>query len=195
VSLSHCLGRNRKTLLILMVGSAAIYGLATLKPRPEPSLPKQTTLIDVTVVTAKPQAVKLTVQSQGTVMPKREIDIVAQVSGVVVNTADHFVSGGSFNADEALVAIDTRDYDLALVRAQGRVAEAEQVLALERGRARQAKREWRDLGSTEANNLSLRRPQLKAAEAQMSTAIADRDRALLDLERTQLKVPFDGRVR
>jgi RND family efflux transporter MFP subunit len=74
------------------------------------------------------------------------------------------------------------------------VADARKNLATEKGRAKQAKREWRDLGDKESNDLFLRKPQLASAEAMLRAAIADRGKAGLDLERTTFKAPFDGRV-
>jgi RND family efflux transporter MFP subunit len=75
------------------------------------------------------------------------------------------------------------------------VADAEQLLATERGRARQAKREWRDLGNADANALFLREPQLAAAEATLASARADLEQAELDLAKTAISAPFAGRIR
>ena len=109
--------------------------------------------------------------------------------------SEKFVNGGFFNAGEPLLEVESHEYQFALTRAEARVAEAQQLLATEKGRAYQAKREWRDLGNKEANDLFLRVPQLAAAEASVAAAIADRDKARLDLERTKVTVPYDGRIR
>lgn len=94
-----------------------------------------------------------------------------------------------------LLQIEAADYEIAVVRAQARVADARQALALERGRGRQAQREWRNLGSAEANDLFLRKPQLAAAEAQLAAAEAELRQAELNLERTTIRAPFAGRLR
>ncbi|MDA8963435.1 efflux RND transporter periplasmic adaptor subunit, partial [Pseudomonadales bacterium] len=59
---------------------------------------------------------------------------------------------------------------------------------------RQAKREWRDLGNSEANALFLRKPQLASAKANLTAAEAGLEKAQLNLSRTQISAPFAGRV-
>ena len=180
---------------ILSGGLIAVVLVVALRPTPEP-LPAAPSLPpEVAVIAASPRPQALSVTTQGTVAPRREIDLVAQVAGRIHSAAQNFVDGGFFAAGETLVSIDDRDYQFALVRAAARVKEAQQALATERGRARQAQREWRDLGNAEANALFLRKPQLAAAEAALASAQAERDQARLDLQRTAISVPFAGRVR
>lgn len=182
-------------IIILLVGIGLTWALMTLKPspepRPEPEPPPP--LVEVVRVALEDRSLK--VKTQGTVQPLREIHLVSQVSGRITEVADNFVSGGTFAEDEWLVQIDPRDYQFALAGAEARLAEAEQLLATERGQARQAEREWRDLGNEDANALFLRKPQLAAAEANLKAARAERERALLDLERTRVTAPFRGRIR
>jgi RND family efflux transporter MFP subunit len=182
-------------LVVLFFGGLAATGLLVLKPAPRTVTPPEAPPPQVAVVYADSQTQALRVDSQGTVEPRREIDLVAQVAGQVQSVHQNFVNGGFFEKGDVLLEIDDRDYQLALIRAEARVAEAAQLLATEKGRARQAEREWRDLGNAEANELFLRKPQLAAAEAQLQAARADRDKAKLDLERTKVTAPFSGRVR
>lgn len=181
--------------IIMAAGIAAVAALFLLKPSPqtrpviEPGPPQ------VAVIYAQPQSQALTVNSQGTVTPRREIDLVVQVAGTVKWVNETFVDGGFVAANEVLLEVDSQEYEFALIRAEARVAEAKQLLATEKGRARQAKREWRDLGNQDANDLFLRVPQLAAAEASLAAAKADRDKANLDVQRTKISVPFPGRVR
>jgi len=194
-STSQLWRRLLPTAAILVVGTAVVVGLAVLKPAPQTAPAKPATIPQVSVVFAKPVDKSLSVRSQGTVTPRREIDVVAQVAGQIRKVADKFAAGGFFPAGEQLLEIDPRDYELALIKAAAKVAESAQLLATEKGRGRQAKKQWRDLGNNEANELFLRKPQLAAAYANIAAAKADRDRALLDLERTKISVPFSGRVR
>lgn len=182
-------------LLILALGVGVVAALFLLKPPPRTVAPREPGPPQVAVIHAEPEPQSLTVNSQGTVAPRREIDLVVEVAGKVRWTNEKFIAGGFFETGEALLEVESQDYQFALTRAQARVAEAEQVLATEKGRAYQAKREWRDLGNKEANDLFLRIPQLAAAEAGVAAAIADRDAAKLDLQRTKVTAPFTGRVR
>ncbi len=182
-------------LVILGIGAVLIGGLLTLKPKPEAVVEQMPPPPEVAVILAEPQTQTLSVKAQGTVAPKREITLVTQVAGSVVSVDDEFVNGGFFSEGSPLIQVDDRDHHLALIRAKARVAEAAQVLATEKGRAYQAKREWRDLGNKEANDLFLRKPQLAAAKANLEAAKADQQKAELDIERAQISVPFTGRIR
>ncbi len=183
------------TLAVLLVGGGIAYALLVGKPRPVPQAPPEVVPPRVEVMTVQPARRVLSVETQGTVEPLREIDLVSQVQGQIVTTADSFASGAFFTAGEELLRVEEADYRFAIARAESQVAAARQRLAEERGRALQARREWRDLGSEEANDLFLRKPQVAAAEAALRAAEADLGAATLDLERTRLTIPFNGRVR
>lgn len=180
--------------LIVVIGMAIMAGIwffkpkATIRPKTEAKPP----IVDV--VQARPSDYRAMISSQGTVTPKRQINLVSEVAGRVVDVSASFEEGHLFKADEALLRLDDRDYRLAAVIAETQIAVAERELALEQGQVRQAKRTWRDLGSKEANSLVLREPQLNAAKAGLRAAKAERNRALLNVERTTISVPFDGRI-
>jgi RND family efflux transporter MFP subunit len=141
-----------------------------------------------------PQAKTLYVNTQGTVEPRRAIKLVAEVSGRVTSVHPHFIDGREFAKGDTLVAVDDRDYRYRLVEAEAQVAVAARELALEKGQARQAKREWRDLGNKEANALSLRAPQVNAAQSQLASAQAQRNLVKLSVQRAAITAPFKGRV-
>ncbi len=189
---------NRKgkiTLAALVLGIVFIAAIATLKPAPEKAKRPPPPLLMVDVITAAPQLIRPKVLSQGTVAPKREIDLISQVSGKVIAVADDYGNGSFFRSGDQLIQIESDEYQFAVVRAKAQLAKALEQVALEKGRSRQAKREWRDLGDRTANALFLREPQLAAAEATLESARADLDKANLDLSRTQIVTPFQGRIR
>lgn len=181
-------------LVVLALGVALFLFLAAGPDAPAPKAPEAQSALPVTVQTVTSGEQALTVLTQGTVQASEEIDLVSEVGGKIHWAADAFVSGGFFAAGDALLKIDAADYEIAKVRADARVAEAQEALATTRGQALQAKREWRDLGNTPANDLFLRKPQLARAEAQLAAAKAEARKAKLDLERTSLSLPFDGRI-
>ncbi|WP_461483039.1 efflux RND transporter periplasmic adaptor subunit [Porticoccus sp.] len=182
-------------LSILLVAIIVVTLLAAAKPVPQPQMPGTEQAPKIPVQVADPQSRQIMVYAQGTVQPKTEITLTAEVSGQVVTVSENFVDGGFFEQGEPLLQLDDRDYRIAVTQARSRVAEAEKTLAMESGQARQAKREWRDLGNTEGNALFLREPQLKAAKAALAAAEADLQQALINLERTSIRAPFAGRVR
>ncbi len=186
--------RNRLALAALVVGVMFITSVVLLKPKPHPQPPRAPATPLVSVIIAAPGDVPLTIDAQGSVEAKVSVDVVARVSGQVVAVAPQFAAGGQFSAAEPLVQIERADYEFAVVRAAAQLAKADEALALERGRARQAKREWRDLGDDIANALFLREPQLAAAVATRAAAEADLAKAKLDLDRTAIRLPFNGRI-
>lgn len=148
----------------------------------------------VDIITALPSDHSITVRTQGTVEPVRRVGLVAQVSGKVEAVSELFLDGRFFKAGDTLLELEKADYEFAIARALAQEAAAAQRVAEERGRNLQAQREWRDLGTAEANDLFLRKPQLRAAEASLAAAQADVAAAELSLDRTTVRAPFDGRI-
>jgi RND family efflux transporter MFP subunit len=138
---------------------------------------------------------RLDVESQGTVTPRTEASLVAEVAGSVRSVSPRFQAGGFFRLGEALLTIDDRDYELALASAQAQLAQARVGWAREEAEATLARDEWNELGSGDPNPLVLREPQLAEAQARIAAAEAAVAKARLDLERTRVLAPFTGRVR
>lgn len=182
------------TLLVAVVGLGVAAFLLWGKPQPPRKAAVLPSAPSVDTVVVQPQRMALSVNTQGTVQPRRQIDLISQVAGVVEQVADNFVEGGFFVAGDVLVQIERQDYRYASQRTAAQVADARQLLALEQGRVRQAKREWRDLGDSDANDLFLRKPQLAGAKATLLAAKADHGQAELNLQRTAVRAPFDGRI-
>ncbi|MCA0893151.1 efflux RND transporter periplasmic adaptor subunit [Microbulbifer agarilyticus] len=179
---------------MVLIGGAAVAAVIALAPKPEEKVAEAAVPPVADILYAEPGRHTLLVPSQGSVHARHEIEVVARVGGVIESVSDGFVAGGFFEKSDSLLQIEPADYRHQLTRSQSQVANAAAALAQEEGRAKQAKREWRDLGSEAANNLFLRKPQLAAAKAELAAAKADRDQAKLNLERTAVKAPFAGRV-
>ena len=158
-------------------------------------------------VLAPEHSTQVVVAGFGTVRPAAEIDLVPQVSGVVEWKSPHLESGGFFSAGDLLARIDPRDYELAVQAAEADRAQAAYALDIAVGEANVAKVEWglvsageglledRGQEDTSPEPLVLHVPQLRAAEARLSAATARVAEAQLRLQRTELRAPFDGRVR
>jgi RND family efflux transporter MFP subunit len=182
------------TALVLVLGLGIALFLFRGKPQPERQPDTVQPPPNVEFLSLSPARVEVAVNTQGTVQPRRQIDLVAQVGGKVESTASGFAEGHFFAAGEVLVQLEQQDYRHAIERARAQLADARQLLALEKGRVRQAKREWRDLGDRDANDLFLRVPQLASAEAGVTAARADLAQAELGLKRTAVFAPFAGRI-
>lgn len=149
----------------------------------------------VKVMTVEPTDYAVWVASRGEVSARTRASLVAQVGGEVVKINPHFRDGGYFSANEMLLQIDPRDYQAAVTIAEAEKTRAEQTLAEEEARSAQAARDWQRLGGdTPPSDLTLRKPQLQTARANLSAAQARLDQAKLNLGRTRITVPYEGRV-
>ncbi|MCE7914538.1 MAG: efflux RND transporter periplasmic adaptor subunit [Nitrosomonas sp. PRO4] len=149
----------------------------------------------VRFITTQPERLRLDVRSQGRVMAQTEIDLVTGVSGNIIKISPAFVSGGYFKKGDLLVSIDPAEYDLRVAQAQARVMEAQYQLTREEAEAEQARDEWQQLGQGDPNPLSLRIPQLREKKAKLAAEQEELKNARLLRQRTDIRAPFNGRVR
>lgn len=182
-------------LLILLV--LGVFGALILGNPPQMDQTGQINAprLAVRTQTMHPVDYQVRLQSYGTVAPRTQSMLVAQVTGQIVGVQPSFRPGGVFSAADELLTIDPRDYQAQVKIAEGALMEAIQAQAQEAARAEQAQIDWQRLGGGEApSDLVLRRPQLQAAEARVTSARAALAQTQLNLERTVVRAPFDGRV-
>lgn len=135
------------------------------------------------------------VHSFGTVQPRTQSFLVAQVSGQVMKVNPNFRPGGFFEVGDELLLIDDRDYKAEVEIAKATLITAEQTLQEEQARSAQALHDWERLEQKgEPSALVLRKPQLHTAEANLQSAKARLYKAELALSRTRVVAPFAGRV-
>ncbi|MYC81853.1 MAG: efflux RND transporter periplasmic adaptor subunit [Acidobacteria bacterium] len=180
---------------VLVLALGAYVALLIIRAKPEPEQrPPTISLPLVHVMEVKPESRRLTVHAEGTVAPRTTSQLTSEVSGRVVWVSPSLVAGGFFNAEEVLLRIDSRVYRLGVVRARAAVAQARLKLATEEQEAALARQEWENLGSGPPTSLVLREPQINEAKASLAAAEAALEHAEYDLERTEVKAPYDGRV-
>nr|AFI78671.1 RND family efflux transporter MFP subunit [uncultured bacterium ws085G8] len=182
-------------ILVLVVSIGIVQALGAAKPEPEKKEEAQR-LISLYVDEVKSDTVTISVQTQGEVRPKTEIDLIPQVSGRIVGISESFAEGAEFGPGETLIKIDDTNYKLAVVRAQARVAEAEVAVQRELANAKIKKEHWLDKRNAgEPTPYALNKPQVMEAEAKLLAAESDLKEARLNVARTEINVPFLGRVR
>ncbi|MFT6052575.1 MAG: RND family efflux transporter MFP subunit, partial [Halioglobus sp.] len=140
------------------------------------------------------QDVALSSLTHGTVAPRTESQLVAEVAGRVISVNANLVSGGFFSAGEQLLQIDPLDYELALEQARAGIVQAESDLANARRAAdRLSSLKERQLTSAAQQDDALNR--MRIAQATLQSSRAQLARAERDLARTRVLAPYDGRVR
>ncbi len=186
-----------KILLPFLVLAAGVFGAKRLADSAVvPEATKQEVIVPrVRSLSASPGTYQVSVPSQGTVVPRLESQLVSEVAGRVVEVSPNLVNGGFFEADEVLLRIDPRDYELALTQAKLDVARAARRQTEALADATVARQEWESMGQGEATPLALHEPQVAEAEASLRAAEALAEGAERNLARTTMKASFAGRVR
>ncbi len=180
-------------LLVLAAGFGAGEWLARRRAEPERALPEPAPPL-VEVVRPGRESLRHSVETFGEIVPRAELDLVAEVGGRVTWIAPELVDGGFVGAGQPLVRIDELDFRLATARAELELARARRRLAEEEANAESALREWRRLGQGEGTPLARRELQLAEARAEVEAARAELELRRRDLERTELRAPFVARV-
>ncbi len=119
------------------------------------------------------------------------VDLRAEVAGRLLEV--HFQAGQTVNAGDLLFTLDSREYAAAQAAAQAAVARAE---AIADTNAREASRaeELFHREAISAQEADLRRSRATEAAAEVLAARAALADANLQLERTEIRAPIDGRV-
>lgn len=186
----------RLAIAAAVVALSVVYYFYLVGSPPEtPQRPAERTypVAEATVLTASDYQVKL--PSQGIVQPRVETQLTAEVSGKVSAIADGFLSGAAFEKGETLIELDSRDYQTAEQRAQAALTRMQTALQLAEAQTEKAREDWARLGlGGEPNDLALRLPQLKQAQADVQAAEADLAEARLNVTRCKIVAPYDGRV-
>jgi len=187
------------SLVILVVGIGAASYLKNSAPRTRKRPPAKLSPT-VLIQTVKPSGYQIIVTAMGTVIPAQEVVLKSRVSGEIIEIHPEFTEGGLLKKDMKIIQVDPQDYELALAQKRSAVTDAEYALKLELGHQEVAKREWELLNQGKPaqdmeKELALRQPHLDKARADLSAAEAELQAAMLDLERTQITVPFNAMVR
>lgn len=196
---------RRRSFLIAagILGGAVVLAAVMIAMRSDPPLREpgsQAPFVTTAPATGREGAIP--VYSAGTVRPRAEIDVAAQVNGKVASVAPAFQSGGRLSEGQVLFRIDDADYLNRVQQARANVAAQLVALLQAEEEARIARAEYEgflrradDAPPGDASPLTLREPQLAAARAALardSAALAD---AELALSRTEVRAPFSGIVR
>ena len=174
-----------------------MYATLTREPPTPPRFEVEPPALLVQVLTMQREPVQFSVVSQGVATPRTRTTIVSEVTGHIIEVSANLESGGFFTKDEVLARIDPRNYETALKRAQADLAKSRTKIQTEQALA--AQENWNTLQglsaeNEEASDLTLRKPQLAEALAELDLNKAALEKATEDLDRTIIRAPFDGMI-
>ncbi len=162
--------------ILAVLAAFAMMGLRE-KP-PEKERVELDPLVDVLVL--EPMTKNFEVRSQGTVSPRTETILSAEVSGTISSISPKFIPGGVFQANEVLMRIDPTNYKVALDQAEALVAQ----------------RQIEFDGAKKLKSQGYRaETEYASAVAALASARAEEVRARRNLERTYIRLPYEGIVR
>ena len=164
----------------ILVTAVGVFMLLTLVREEPPKKPVENLAMLVEVAVLEPVDAQFPVRSQGTVRPRTETVLSAEISGAIVDVSPKFIPGGVFEADEVLMRIDPTNYRVAVTQAEALV------------RQRQIEYE----GAKKLRSQGYRaESEYASAAAALATAEAELVRAKRNLERTFIRLPYTGMVR
>jgi len=180
--------------LLLGIGLIATL-LVVFKPSANKKFTPPVPVISVDTVVVKSKDYQVLISSFGRIEPRTQGQTVAQVSGQIVEVSPSFRDGGFFEKGDVLVKIDPRDYEIQVDIAEAELANAKVNYAEQQVLADQAVNDRKTLlKKSTASDFALNIPQLAAAKSQIGAAKAKLNKAELDVERTQIRAPYSGRL-
>ena len=142
-----------------------------------------------------PQQYQVKIESQGTVKPRTEIQLMPEITGKIQEVSLKLQNGAKFEKNDPLIYLDKRDFELALITAESLLSQAHVNYEREKAESELAAKEWEKINGGKASDLTLRKPQLSQAKAILAAAAAGYEQAERNLDRTIVRAPFKGRVR
>ncbi len=172
---------KRVMLVIGILGLSVLSVVVMLALQSEPpkkDIDTRDPLVNVLVL--EPLDTRFRVSSQGTVRPRTETVLSAEVSGTITRISPKFIAGGVFSVGETLMRIDPTNYEVALEQAEALVKQ----------------RQIEYDGAVKLREKGYRaESELASAAAALASAKAQLVRANRDLERTYIRLPYPGIVR
>ncbi|KZZ41488.1 MAG: efflux RND transporter periplasmic adaptor subunit [Saccharospirillaceae bacterium] len=181
---------------VLALGIAISIWVVKSAPKPQKVAPEtKARLVEVESLTR--QSSRPTWLAGGQVTASQQVMLKPQVNGRIVAIDDAAVPGARLQQGDLLARIDPQDFRLMLEQKQAAYTQALADLDIEKGQASLAREEF-ELSETELSPqdkaLVLREPQIARAKAAVRTARANLNQARLDLERSEIRMPFAGQI-
>ena len=183
-------------LMVLVIVAAAVLlvgGLQMCSSKPDAD-PQRAPAPLVRLEVAEPHDHQFFVRAHGSVSPRRESDLVPQVAGEVIWVSRALAAGGFFQAGDPLLRIDPADHEVELEAARATVARAESEY--ERAKTELARQQQLvDRSVASQTLIDDAENDYRVKGSALIEARARRKRAKRDLERTEIRAPYPGRVR
>ena len=163
---------------ILVAAVALMMVMSQFKPEP-PKRENENLDLLVDTLTLQLSTESFRISSQGTVRPRTQTVLSAEVSGSIVSISPQFIAGGVFGKGEVLMRIDPTNYTVAVDKAEALVAQ----------------RQIEFDGAEKLRSQGYRaESEYASAKAALASARAELVNARRNLERTYIRLPYEGMV-
>ncbi len=191
---------KNKKIIIFIISSVFCVSVVYFILSQRPGIPEKEMIVSVvpqvSVIETGAVTERLSVELMGEMLPEWESSITSKVEGEITFLSHSLKEGEIVKKGELLVSIENSAYRLGVSEAELRLAQAGLLLLREKNEAAEALSNWKTSGlkGTPDSPLVLREPYVKAAEKEMEAASDNLNRALRELEYTQIRSPFKGLV-
>ena len=189
---------------IIILGALLWASWYLVQMRPDPKAKEMKRKIPfVEIIRAEKKPLRSSILAYGTIQPRTLTTLIAEVPGIIEQVAPFaqesqtntsFRAGGFFRKGDLLLTIEETDLITMKAEARANLRRAELQLLQEQEYAKQAKIEWGDRDWNLASDLVKRIPQIEKAVAETKAAEARLTQASRDLNRSQVRAPFEGRI-
>ena len=175
----------------ILVVCIVVAGILVRSPTEVSESSPEIISVAVRVIEAQLESVQLTVESQGKVQPAQTASISAAVAGPVAWISPVMEAGGYVKMGEPLLRLDSVDFETARERSAAALQQAE---AESRFSASELERflELAEKNLASDSQLQDIRRQAEVNSARLVDAQASYRQAKLDLDRTEIKAPFNA---
>ncbi|SEI64108.1 RND family efflux transporter, MFP subunit [Allopseudospirillum japonicum] len=181
--------------LVLSVFVSISYFLLQNPPKITRQSQAKIPAVSVQVQALQPQDYQVALSWPAQVQAAQQTRLKAQVGGRIVAVSENWHSGAQVEAGEVLLHLETSEYALALAQAQAAWARARQTLDELKAQSEDAQAGWENLGRSGIAPKRIRlQLQIETAQAELVAAKAAVEVAQLNLERTQIRAPYAGRL-
>jgi RND family efflux transporter MFP subunit len=179
---------------IVILGSCIAFSYALIRtPLSLDEVALEIIPVSVRVTEVEQQSVGLVVGSQGKVQAAQTANLSAAVAGPVAWISSAMEAGGYVTEGETLLRLDASDYETMLARSEASVQQAN----AESGHASREYDRMKELAEQRLASQSQLQDAQRLAEvsiARLADAEANHRQAQLDLQRTEIKAPFNAIV-
>ena len=110
--------------LWIILGSLLVATMMiSAKPRAKANIQKFIPPV-VETQTVISQEYQVTIESQGTVVPRTEIQLMSEVSGKIQRVSSKLQTGAKFDKGDPLIYLEKRDFELSLISAESSLSQA-----------------------------------------------------------------------